>query len=160
MMGTVFCPYVKSVFRTPVLEDTLVNVMGPDVICGVCVLSLSILFSTLHLSFSTARPMSSWNKDALVSLRERLQVYVLMETGFGNRLEKAAGGFLSYFEACVVREQSGNTNQIQKVIEFLLGKTDEDFVTFLEMLRASNNKVWADELERIAKAFKEKQVCW
>ena len=104
--------------------------------------------------------MSSWNKDALVSLRQKLQLHVLMETGFGNRLEKAAGGFLSDFEACVVREQSGNTNQIWKVIEFLLGKTDEDFVTFLEMLRASSNEVWADELERIAKEFKEKQVCW
>ena len=118
------------------------------------------LLSTVPLFFSTARPMSSWNIDALVSLQGDLQLHVLMESGFGNRLDKAAGGFLSYFEARVVREQSGNTNQIQKVIEFLLGKTDEDFVTFLEMLRASNNKVWADELERIAKEFKEKQVCW
>ena len=116
--------------------------------------------STVPLFFSTARPMSSWNIDALVSLQGDLQLHVLMETGFGNRLEKAAGGFLSYFEARVVREQSGNTNQIQKVIEFLRGKTDEEFVTFLEMLRASNNEVWADELERKAKEFKEKQVHW
>ena len=120
--------------------------------------SLLILFSALLLFSSTARPVSSWNKDALVSLQEELQLHVLMDTGFGNRLEKAAGGFLSYFEARTVREQSGNTNQIQKVIELLHGKTDEDFVTFLEMLRASNNKVWADELERKAKDFKEKMV--
>ena len=120
----------------------------------------SVLLSTVPLFFSTARPMSSWNIDALVSLQGELQLHVLMETGFGNQLEKAAGGFLSYFEARVVREQFGNTNQIQKVIEFLRGKTDEDFVTFLEMLRASNNEVWADELERKAKEFKEKQVHW
>ena len=119
-----------------------------------------VLLSTVPLFFSTARPMSSWNIDALVSLQGELQLHVLMETGFGNRLEKAAAGFLSYFEARIVREQSGNTNQIQKVIEFLRGKTDEDFVTFLEMLRASNNEVWADELERKAKEFKEKQVHW
>ena len=102
--------------------------------------------------------MSSWNKNALVSLQQDLQLHVLMEAGFGNRLETAAGGFLSYFEARKVREQSGNTHQIQKVIEFLCGKTDQDFVTFLEMLRANNNKVWADELEKKAKEFKEKKV--
>ena len=94
--------------------------------------------------------MNPWNKDALVSLREKLQLHVLMEAGLGNRLEKAAGGFMSGFEAATVRQQSGNIEQIGKVIEILCGKGDKDFNIFLQMLHKSNNEVWAKELEKRA----------
>ena len=104
--------------------------------------------------------MSPWNRDALVSLREKLQLHVLMEAGLGNRLEKAAGGFMNEFEAATVREQPGNTQQMGKVIEILLGKGDKDFSTFLQMLRGTNNRVWAKELERKAEEFRrEIGVC-
>ena len=104
--------------------------------------------------------MSPWNRDALVSLQEDLQLNVLMDTGLCNRLEEAAGGFMNRFEAVTVRQQSGNIEQMGKVIEILYGKSDKDFSTFLQMLRGSNNKVWAEELERKAGELKrEKGVC-
>ena len=83
-----------------------------------------------------------------------------METGLCNRLEEAAGGFMNELEAATVREQSGNIQQMGKVIDILCGKSDKDFSTFLHMLRGSNNEVWAEELERKAEDFKRKKgVC-
>ena len=104
--------------------------------------------------------MSPWNRDALVSLQEDLKLNVLMDTGLNNRLEEAAGGFMNRFEAATVRQQSGNIEQMDKVIEILCGKSNKDFSTFLQMLRGSNNEVWAEELERKAEELKrEKGVC-
>ena len=121
---------------------------------------MTLLVSSCVLFFSTAHPMSPWNRDALVSLREKLQLRILIGTGFGNRLEKAAGGFMNEFEAATVREQPGNTQQMGKVIEILLGKGDKDFSTFLQILRKTNNEVWAEEIERKAEEFRrEKGVC-
>ena len=101
--------------------------------------------------------MSPWNRDALVSLREKLQLHVLMETGLCNRLEEAAGGFMNEFEAATVRQQSGNIQQMGKVIDILCGKGDKDFSTFLQMLRESNNEVWAEELKKKVKKLKRKK---
>ena len=103
--------------------------------------------------------MSTWNHNALVSLRENLQLNVFMESGLGNRLEKAAGGFMNQFEARTVREHPGNIKQMDKVIEILLGKADEDFTTFLKVLRDTNNGVWAEELVKTAELFKREGVC-
>ena len=99
--------------------------------------------------------MSPWNHQALVSLRADLKLRVLMETGLGDKLEKAAGGFMDEHEAQTVREQPGNIKQMDKVIDILLGKADKDFTTFLKMLRDSNNKVWSEELEKRAEQFRE-----
>ena len=114
-----------------------------------------LLVSWCVLVLSAVHPMSPWNHQALVSLREELQLSVLMESGFGNRLEKAAGGFMTRFEAQTVREQPGNIKQMDKVIDILLGKADKDFTTFLKMLQDSNNEVWAEELEKKAEQFKK-----
>ena len=62
---------------------------------------------------------------------------------------------MTRFEAQTVRQQLGNIKQMDKVIDILLGKADKDFTTFLKMLQDSNNKVWAEELERRAEQFKE-----
>ena len=103
--------------------------------------------------------MSSWNHNALVSLQEKFQLNVLMGSGLGNRLEKAAGGFMNQFEARTVNEQLGNIKQMDKVIKILIGKADEDFATFLKMLQDSNNGVWAEELKKTAEQFKEEGMC-
>ena len=96
----------------------------------------------------------------MVSLREELQLHVLMETGLGNRLEKAAGGFMNEFEAATVKQQRSNIKKMDKVIEILLGKGDKDFGTFLQMLRSTNNNAWAEELERKVQELKGKKgVC-
>ena len=103
--------------------------------------------------------MTPWNRNALVSLQDDLKLRVLMEVGLGDKLEKAAGGFMNQFEARTVREQPGNIKQIDKVIEILLGKADEDFTTFLRVLRDTNNGVWAEELVKTAEQFKREGVC-
>ena len=103
--------------------------------------------------------MSPWNRSALVFLRGDLKLHVLMEAGLGDKLEKAAGGFMNLFEARTVREQPGNIKQMDKAIEILLGKADEDFTTFLKMLRDTNNGVWAEELVKTAEQFKSEGVC-
>ena len=84
---------------------------------------------------------------------------MLMKSGLGNRLEEAAGGFMTRFEAETVRELPGNIKQMDRVIKLLLGKADKDFTTFLKMLRDSNNQVWAVELEKKAEQFKNEGVC-
>ena len=108
----------------------------------------------LGFSDGSSGPMSPWNDDALVSLKERLKLNVSMNTGLCDRLEKAAGGFMSRPEAQMVRELSSNIDQVGKVIEILRGKTNEDFATFCTMLRETNHVVWADELEKEAGRFK------
>ena len=112
------------------------------------------LVSSCVLFFSTAHPMSPWNRDALVSLRGDLKLKVSMSTGLSDLLEEAAGGFMSPREAQVVREQQGSSEQMGRVIETLLGKGDKDFSTFLQMLRRTNNEVWAEELEKKAEELK------
>ena len=82
-----------------------------------------------------------------------------MEAGLKDKLEEAAGGFMNLFEARTEREQPGNIKQMDKVIEILLGKADEDFTTFLKVLRDTNSGVWAEELVKIAEQFKREGVC-
>ena len=97
--------------------------------------------------------MSPWNDAALVSLRKSLKLNVSMETGLIDMLEKAAGGFMNRSEAQTVRGLPGDRKQIDKVIEILRGKGDEDFRTFCKILRESNNGIWAAELEGKAQEF-------
>ena len=104
--------------------------------------------------------MSPWNRDALVSLRGDLKLKVSMSTGLCDILEEVAGGFMSLREAQVVREQQGSSEQMGRLIDILCGKSDKDFSTFLQMLRESNNEVWAKELKKKAKKLKRKKgVC-
>ena len=98
--------------------------------------------------------MSYWNDAALVSLRERLNLNVILSTGLSGKLEKPAGGFMSRGEAQMIRELPSNSEQTNRVIEILRGKGDEDFQTFCVMLRECNYAVWADELEKEAERFK------
>ena len=98
--------------------------------------------------------MSLWNNDALLFLREKLKINVLMNTGLVDKLETAAGGFMSQNEAMTVRELPINIAQVDRVMEILHGKSDKDFMIFCKMLRDSNQVVWADELERVAELFK------
>ena len=101
--------------------------------------------------------MSSWNDDSLVSLRESLKLNVLMRTGLINKLEKAAGGFMSRSEAQKVRGLSSDSEQIDEVIEILRGKGDEDFCTFCTILHKSNYGNWAAALEREAQRLKKER---
>ena len=106
------------------------------------------------VSGGDAGPLSSWNNDALLFLKEKLKLKVLMNTGLLDRLETAAGGFMSQYEAMAVRELPNNSAQVDRFIETLRGKGNKDFKTFCKMLCSSNQAVWADELKRVAEQFK------
>ena len=110
--------------------------------------------SCCALVLTTACPMSPWNIAALVALQGDLKTKVLMSTGLSDKLQKAAGGFMSASEEQQVREQHGDSKKMAKLIQILKGKQDKDFKTFLKMLRSTNNAVWAEELERRAKELK------
>ena len=113
-----------------------------------------LLLSSCVLVFSTERPMSQWNIDALVSLQGKLKLHVKMNTGLMDRLQLAAGGFMSPGEEQRVKNQHGNDEQMGELIAILKGKRNKDFDTFLTMLRAVNYEVWADELMKEAEKFR------
>ena len=115
-----------------------------------CLCTLAVALS--YCQGDSSHPMSTWNDAALVSLKDRLKLNLSMSSGLSNKLEKAAGGFCSRYEAQEIRELSSNHEQIDRVIEILRGKANEDFATFCTMLRETNNDVWADELEKAAAA--------
>ena len=110
------------------------------------------------LALLAVHPMSSWNHQALVSLRADLKLHVLMETGLGDKLEKAAGGFMDKHEAEWVRQERTNMERMDKLIHLLLSKSNEDFATFIEMLRHTNNGTWAHQLEERAEQFSQRQA--
>ena len=103
---------------------------------------------------SDTGPMEEWNRDALVSLQGDLKLNVVMKTGLIDKLQTAAGGFLSRAESQVVESKPSNAEQMGELIRILLGKGNADFSTFCLMLRQTNNSVWAEVLERRAREFR------
>ena len=101
--------------------------------------------------------MSPWNDDALASLKEKLKLNVLTKPSLSDKLERPAGGFMDRGEAQTVRALPSDSEQMDKVIDILRGKGDEDFDAFCNILRKSNYGNWADELVSEAKRFKLKR---
>ena len=99
--------------------------------------------------------MEEWNRDALVSLQGELKRNVIMNAGLADKLQTVAGGFLSRAEALAVESKPSNAEQMGQLIRILLGKSNADFRTLCRMLRMSNYSVWADQLERKAREFRE-----
>ena len=97
--------------------------------------------------------MSRWNVDALVALKGKLKLNVKMMQLI-DMLQTPAGGFMSSVEAQSVRDKTGDVQQIEQVIDILLGKGNREFVIFCRMLRQSSYKVWAKALELEADKFK------
>ena len=98
--------------------------------------------------------MKKWNCDALTALKGDLKLKVKLGNGLIDKLETAAGGFMSQGEAQMVESMPNNAAQVGKVIEILEGKSDTAFWIFCRMLRESNYGVWANELEKKAKELK------
>ena len=116
-------------------------------LCTICVTKYCVVFC------SVPGPMSKWNVDALVALKGKLKLNVKM-IALANILETPAGGFMSRTEAQSVRAKTGDDQQMELVIEILLGKSNKEFATFCQMLQKSNYQVWARELEVEAEKFK------
>ena len=106
-------------------------------------------------SESNTGPMKKWNRDALDALRGKLKENVIMEHGLNDRLVTVAGGFMSGTEAKAVWSKTSNAEQMGELISILLGKCDADFGKFCAMLRDVGYEVWAKELEKKAKWFKQ-----
>ena len=92
--------------------------------------------------------------QALFSLKGKLKVNVKMNTGLLDKLPRLADGFMSREEVQAVRNKPNDAEQMDQVIEILLGKKNTDFKVFCNILRDSNYGVWADELEKKAKEIR------
>ena len=90
----------------------------------------------------------------MLFLREKLKLKVLMNSGLIDKLERAAGGFMSEYETKMVRQLPNISAQVDRAIETLRGKGDRDFKIFCKMLCDSNQVVRADELKRMTEQFK------
>lgn len=99
--------------------------------------------------------MSPWNDGALAFFKEQLKIKVSLETGLGDRLEIAAGGFMNATEAQFALGKPDNIARMDEVIKCLRRKGDEDFEIFLKLLRQANNVVWAGQLEKKAQELRE-----
>lgn len=99
--------------------------------------------------------MSPWNDAALACLKKELKLNVSLNSGLGDRLERAAGGFMDRHEAQRVTQKPSNNEQMEEVVECLRRKCDDDFYIFLELLRETNNGGWAEAL-KVAAERKEK----
>ena len=100
-------------------------------------------------------PMEEWRRGALVSLQGELKLKVITKTGLMDKLQKAAGGFMSEAEAQAVKGKLTNAEQMDEVIQILLGKRNKDFKIFCSILQQSNYGLWANELEKKSREFKE-----
>ena len=102
--------------------------------------------------------MSDCYKDALLCFKSKLKENVDLKTGLEDKLPIAAGGFMSQTEAHYVAQLPGYLDQMGTVVDCLCKKRDEDFFTFLKMLKDTNNGHWADALLAKAKEFKRETV--
>ena len=118
-------------------------------------LTLYILCCSIS-SYAYIGPMAEWNQAALVALQGTLKMNVKM-IQLNDILEKPAGGFMDRAEALRVKAKTGDAEQMGQVIDILLGKEDEAFYKFCDLLQRSNYKVWAHELESTAERFKTEQ---
>ena len=116
------------------------------------------LFSCMPYFALSVGGMSDYYKDALLCFKSKLKENVNLKTGLEDKLPIAAGGFMSRTEALDIAETLGNREQMGAVVECLSRKRDEDFFTFLKMLKDTNNGHWADALLAKAEEFKRETV--
>ena len=66
--------------------------------------------------------MAEWNKDALTAKLGDLKLYVIVKNGLIDKLQKAAGGFMSEAEAQAVESKPDNAEQMGELVQILRGK--------------------------------------
>ena len=91
--------------------------------------------------------MEEWNRDALVSLQENFKLKVRIQPGLVNKLQKAAGGFMSDAEAQAVMSKQSNAEQMGELIQILLGKSNRDFKIFCRVIMTYGLTSWGKKLE-------------
>ena len=105
-----------------------------------------------------AVPMREWNRGALICLKGDLKLNVkVKESGMLDMLEIPTPlGFLNRAEMQTVAAMGNNMEQMDKVIELLLGKEDKCFGNFCDILTKSNNEVWAHCLRMKAQELQQR----
>ena len=63
-------------------------------------------------------------------------------------------GFLNRAEVQTIADMLNDRERMDKIIEILLGKDDECFGNFCDILTKSNNEVWANSLRVKAEELK------
>ena len=97
--------------------------------------------------------MTEWHQAALVALQENLKLNVKMFQ-LSGMLGRPAGGFMDRAEVLRVKAKTGDMEQMEELINILLGKEDMAFYTFCDLLQRSNYEVWARELKSAAERLK------
>ena len=98
-------------------------------------------------------PMTEWHQAALVALQGSLKLNVKMFQ-LSGMLGRPAGGFMDRAEVLRVKAKAGDMEQMEELINILLGKEDMAFYTFCDLLQRSNYEVWARELKSAAERLK------
>ena len=98
--------------------------------------------------------MDKWRRDALVNQENHLKMHLGL-TEVMDLLEKPAGGFMTVAERKSVEKEDGPLAQVGKIIKILRSKGNEEFGIFLEILRKSDNEVWASCLAKTADLFQQ-----
>ena len=103
-----------------------------------------------------AEPMTEWNRSALICLRGDLNLNVnLKGSGMLPMLAiESPQGFLNQYEMRNIKALSNEMDQMDKIIDFLLGKEDNCFSKFCDSLIKSGNRTWGEQLKMKAEEFK------
>lgn len=102
-------------------------------------------------SFWFTGPMSDYNSRALTALRGKLKTKVKICPNLVDMLERDGGGFMTTAEAQSVEDDQC---PMERLIKILLGKGDEDFHIFCDMLQKSNYCAWALMLKQKAESLR------
>ena len=97
--------------------------------------------------------MDNWKRDALLHLKQELRANLNLDDLL-CRLEVPASGFMTHAERLSV-EVMGGRDQVSKIVEILRWKSNDEFDTFLRILRESGNDLWASRIEESAQQFEQ-----
>ncbi|MCY4472936.1 MAG: hypothetical protein OXC07_09015 [Kistimonas sp.] len=113
----------------------------------------SVPYQAAHSSRSDS--MSTARTQAIEKLREGLVLNVLLTNGLHNKINKAAGGFMTRPEVQQVTSKGSNMEQMSALLDILLEKGDAAFDNFVKLLGDANYEAWGSELAKAAKQFGE-----
>ena len=110
----------------------------------------------MPFSHHHAEPMREWNRNALICLKGDLKLSVkVKESGILDMLAIPTElGFLNQAEMQSVAAMTNSMEQMDKIVEILLGKEDKCFGNFCDILTNSNNEVLANSLRVKAEEFR------
>ena len=98
--------------------------------------------------------MDNWKRDALLRLEHDLRANLNLDDLL-CRLEVPKGGFMTDAERLSVEDVMGQMDQVSKIVKILRRKSNEEFDTFLRILRESGNELWASRIEESAQQFEQ-----